>query len=93
MASLLLRQINKLRAKPDHHRRAWSFGLAVGFTSIIAIVWAINLSFVVGPSSLAKQEIKPSPFNQVAGVAVSNLGAVKDGVVTVFGDLFNLIGD
>lgn len=94
MASILLRQIQNLRAKPEHHRRAWAAGLSIGFTSIIAIIWAINLSLTVSSSAtIAKQEPKASPFAQVAGVAASNIGAVKDGVVTVFSDLFSLFGD
>ena len=94
MTSILLHHVNKLRAKPEPHRRAWAFGLSVLFTTLIATVWAINLSLTLSASQVvATQEPKLSPFGQVAAVATTNLDAVKDGFVTVFSDLFNLVGN
>lgn len=93
MASIFLQQVNKLRAKPEPHRRAWALGLSALFTGLIATVWAVNLSLTISANQVATTEPKLSPFGQVAMVATSNLDAVKDGFVTVFGDLFNLIGD
>lgn len=87
---VLINHVEKLRAKPEHHRRAWTFGLSVGFTALIALVWGVNLSMNLSTSQLAKQVEPASPFSQVAGVASANMTAVKDGFVTVVSNLVSL---
>lgn len=96
MSSIILKKVNHIRSKPAHHRHIWTLGLSVGFTSVIAIVWALNLSLgLYGNTNLAKQErqAKPSPFSQVAGVATTNIDIIKNGIVTVFSDLVSLLND
>ncbi len=86
----ILRYIEKLRARPEHERHVWAASLAAVFTLVIGAVWLANFKLTVDAIALAKPATV-SPFGQVAGLAATNLGAVKDGLVTVVGGLYNLL--
>ena len=88
---LVIDHIEKLRAKPEHHRRRWAFGWSVALTGIIVIVWVINLSLTLSAGGLTAPQPEPvSPFGQVAGAMVDNIAAIKNGFLTVVGDLVSL---
>ena len=93
MAEPIIHHLNHLRSKPESTRRRITASLTVGLTMLVAVVWVINLSFTFGSSNqpIAMVEPAPSPFSQVASVAVTNASTIADGFVTVVGGLLSWI--
>jgi hypothetical protein len=64
----LLEQIEKLREKPEEHRRQMAFWFSAGVTAIMALIWVAGLSTSLRGSS---------DVNNVASV-----GAVSSGTTS-----------
>ena len=85
--------IARARQKPEAERRRLAGILTVIASSLVVIVWVVNLK--IGLNSFQTNVAAtppPSPFNQMAGVAFGNLAAIKDGFVTVTRGLMSVIG-
>lgn len=69
--------IERLKQKPEHHRRRVAFGVSGGITAIIFILWAsVILPNDTRQVALQKQESKPSGETPIA--------TLRNGVAQVY---------
>lgn len=69
--------IERLKQKPEHHRRRVAFGVSGGITAIIFILWAsIIFPHDTKQIALQKQEVKPTTETPIA--------TLRNGVAQVY---------
>lgn len=76
----MLRHINKLREKPEHHRKRWHIGLTIVLTLLVVAGWGVAISHRIEVAlSGEKEQTAPSPFSQFKDDLTANVEQVKEG--------------
>ncbi len=88
---VILNQIEKIRAKPEASRRRWAAGLTAACTSVIVLVWALNLN--LSATDQVAEKAKSSPFGQVASVAAVDTGNIWFSVADSFKSFLSMFND
>ncbi len=67
--------IERLKQKPEHHRRAIAFGSAAAITGVIALVWMVSMSARLDDLSLttaaARDAVESARTSVTSGLEVS----------------------
>ena len=82
----MLRQIQKLREKPEHHRRRWHIGLTVVFTLVVVAGWGVAVSHRIEVALSGENASSvPSPFSEFKDDLTANVEQVKEGLYLLKG--------
>lgn len=84
--------ISRLKEKPEHHRRHYTFGAAAFFTAFIFIIWAsVILPGDMRSASVQQQALKPKGETPVSTLR-SGVASVYEATKSLFksGDVSNV---
>lgn len=73
------RTIERLRTKPDHHKKRVAFGVACAVTAMIAGVWFSTQTFFSGPTVIAQTKTA-GPLDAFA----QSVASAWSGVANIF---------
>lgn len=79
--------IQKLREKPEEHRRRVQFFLSLGITTLILIIWAVNFGADADEKVIAEKETEyNSIFGELRESFTATVEQAKEGFVILKGE-------